>query len=71
MTSSPSLREKYEGKPTEFETLAKDENDERKVAIRLLTVVDNKGDGDDGGFGFFSWANERPLFVSGCFYSTY
>ena len=35
----PGLRKKYEGKQTEFETLAEDENDERKVAIRLLTVV--------------------------------
>ena len=40
----PGLRKKYEGKQTEFETLAEDENDERKVAIRLLTVVDNKDD---------------------------
>ena len=49
----PGLREKYEGKQTKFETLAHDENDERKVAIRLLTVVDNKDDGRAN--GFFDW----------------
>ena len=53
----PGLREKYEGKQTEFETLAEDENDERKVAIRLLTAVDNKDDGDNGVFVFFGWSN--------------
>ena len=49
----PGLREKYEGKQTKFETLAHDENDERKVAIRLLTVVDNKD--DEWANGFFDW----------------
>ena len=52
-SKSPSLREKYEGQPAEFETLAEDENDERKVAIRLLTVVDNKD--DEWANGFFDW----------------
>ena len=49
----PELRKQYEGKQTEFETLAEDENDERKVAIRLLTVVDNKD--DEWANGFFDW----------------